>query len=380
MPKRKRAADTDSKDTRHASANEITVLHDADSSSRSHGDDDSTIGDMAPPGPYSYTRENRKQVRSQNKADDNSQHTRHPYFGQASALPPTDTTSDGEEDEATAYLRAVRAEAEGLASVVTAYPQQTSYDDYDPAYDYDDEYDENDPDEQEDTAGWYEDGAYIGAPSTTHTPTAPTAQSLYHDALCARFLALRTRLHVDPSKEEIASIPPEQPTTVSSRHNELAHREWRYHLRCTDPVPLQLRAMDTRTVLQLLSMVDGLLEASVNEGRNIAPVTSRWAWGLLGRLSIAGELSTQQVGTVRDLAKTAVWVGYKYRKMGGEQSEAGELEAAKKRVLGRLEEEEESQVPDANTLATLDFIITVAGEFYGQKDLLQSRLPWEKTR
>jgi len=337
---------------------------------------------MAPPGPYSYTRENRKQVRPRNKPDDNRQHTKHPFFGQASALPPADTTSDGEEDEATAYLRSVRAEAEGLASVVTAYPQATYDDqDYDPEHDYNDDnddYEENDHGEDEDTAGWYEDGAYIGAPTTAHTPyLPPTAQSLYYSVLCTRFRTLRARLHIEPSLEDKASIPPEQPTTVPNRHNELAHREWRYHLRSTEPVPLQLRAMESRTVLQLLSMVDGQLEASVNEARNITAVTSRWIWGLLGRLGTAGQLSTQQVGTVRDLAKTAVWVGYKYRKRSVEGGEASELEAAKARMLGRLEGEED-QVPDANTLATLDLIITVAGEFYGQKDLLQSRLPWEQ--
>ncbi|GAB7337454.1 hypothetical protein MBLNU457_g2792t1 [Dothideomycetes sp. NU457] len=334
---------------------------------------------MAPPGPYSYTRETRKQVQPRYKPDDNRQHTKHPYFGQASALPPADTTIDGEEDEATAYLRAVRAEAEGLASVVTANPQEPPYNDdydYDPEYDYNDDYSRE---ENDDPAGWYEDGAYIGAPATASPPTTtPTAQTLYHNALCTRFLTLRTHLHLDPSVDEKASLPPERPTTVSSRHNELAHREWRYHLRSTDPVPFQLRAMDTRTVLQLLSMIDGQLEASVNEGRNIPAVTSRWVWGLLGRLASAGQLSTQQVGTVRDLAKTAVWVGFKYRKRGVENGEGSELEVAKKRMLGRLQEEGE-MVPDDNTLATLDLIVTVAGEFYGQRDLLQSRLTWERT-
>jgi len=138
--------------------------------------------------------------------------------------------------------------------------------------------------------------------------------------------------------------------------------------------------MKSQTVLQLLSMIDGQLEASVNEAKNITAITSRWIWGLLARLEDGGQLNTNQVASVRDLAKTAVWVGYKYRKMGVEKDAGGsELDLAKAKILGKLDEaDQKEEIPDANTLATLDLIITVAGEFYGQRDLLQSRLSWEK--
>jgi len=387
MSKRKRPAgpEDSSADTTAAFSGSHSS-HNADTIAASH--DSSTIVDMAPPGPYSYTREKRQQTSSQNRPNNNGnngQHAKHPFFGQASALPQVETNSDGEEDEAMAYLRSVKAEAEGLASVVTAHPQDIPYDEqlYDPEYDYDDyEEDDQDQDEgEEDTAGWYEDGAYIGAPTAVQPMTVrPTAQSLYYDALSARFLTLRSRLHIEPSAESIASLSSTQPITVPHRSNELAHRTWRYNLRSTEPAPLQLRAMKSPTVLQLLSMIDGQLEASVNEAKNISGTTSRWIWGLLARLEDVGQLNTNQVANVRDLAKTAVWLGYKYRKMGVEKvSGESELEAAKARILGKLDEAgRKEEVPDANTLATLDLIITVAGEFYGQRDLLQSRLPWDK--
>lgn len=40
--------------------------------------------------------------------------------------------------------------------------------------------------------------------------------------------------------------------------------------------------------------------------------------------------------------------------------------------------EEKDQVPNSQTSAILDLIITVSGEFYGQRDLLWSRQPWQK--
>ncbi|CAD0109702.1 unnamed protein product [Aureobasidium uvarum] len=56
--------------------------------------------------------------------------------------------------------------------------------------------------------------------------------------------------------------------------------------------------------------------------------------------------------------------------------------AAKKRELqteAKVKEEEQKQeeFPDTNTCVTIDMLVTVASEFYGQKDLLVGRLPWE---
>lgn len=43
---------------------------------------------------------------------------------------------------------------------------------------------------------------------------------------------------------------------------------------------------------------------------------------------------------------------------------------------GEVGNEEDEEVPDANTKATLDMIITITGELYGQKDLLEFRDVW----
>ncbi|KAH0280538.1 hypothetical protein KCU91_g969, partial [Aureobasidium melanogenum] len=57
--------------------------------------------------------------------------------------------------------------------------------------------------------------------------------------------------------------------------------------------------------------------------------------------------------------------------------------AAKKRELQIEAEAQEKQnqqqedFPDTNTCVTIDMLVTVASEFYGQKDLLVGRLPWE---
>lgn len=57
--------------------------------------------------------------------------------------------------------------------------------------------------------------------------------------------------------------------------------------------------------------------------------------------------------------------------------------AAKKRELQieaetrEKKEQEQEEFPNTNTCVTIDMLVTVASEFYGQKDLLVGRLPWE---
>ncbi|KAI5259580.1 hypothetical protein E4T42_00211 [Aureobasidium subglaciale] len=56
--------------------------------------------------------------------------------------------------------------------------------------------------------------------------------------------------------------------------------------------------------------------------------------------------------------------------------------AAKKRQLQteaevQEEKQEQEEFPDTNTCVTIDMLVTVASEFYGQKDLLVGRLAWD---
>ncbi|QDS68037.1 hypothetical protein FKW77_009637 [Venturia effusa] len=67
---------------------------------------------------------------------------------------------------------------------------------------------------------------------------------------------------------------------------------------------------------------------------------------------------------------------------------AAAVESARVRLLEKIEQEVEnkspveenkdgnSTVPDCNTIATIDMIITIVGEVYGQKDLLEGRIDW----
>ena len=162
-----------------------------------------------------------------------------------------------------------------------------------------------------------------------------------------------------------------------------------------------------------------------------------WAWGLLGRCRDVGEMDSEDVGVLRGLGKkasalsrrlrageSAAEVGVEEDEDGGEgnvntgaaeEMGAGEagpqtdintevsveantsLEEARKELLAVLGSgdtekggnarngavEQENGVDTtleqmSDTHAMLDMVVTIVGECYGQRDLLDGRLAWEE--
>ena len=58
------------------------------------------------------------------------------------------------------------------------------------------------------------------------------------------------------------------------------------------------------------------------------------------------------------------------------EAEAQRLQEVSKESKNEKLGKEAEEVPNANTMATIDMIITIAGEFYGQRDLLEFREAW----
>jgi len=439
-----------------------------------------------PPGPYSYTAEKREKLfskddqwkakaksskKNKNKKRpqvDNTVPRTDPEYGQVGAIP-LGSGSD-EEDEGLQYLKMVRSEAQGLPRVVRAVmttnmapviSDQANSNDLGASH--------NDYEvEEEDEDGYYSDGTYIGRPDDIpeeeelDLPLALITQSYYHEELCYRFAAHHERMHSPPTAAAMSSLSDNHLISLP-RGNKPAYKEWKALLRDKSPHPAQVASMDTGTIVRLLDLIDGQIMRCYYGSTNVPDKLARWTWALLGRLDSVETLSTE-VGVVRNLAKTAVWVGRELQKKGlsnlassniikrqelddnddekpnvrdnemahekseGAGANGDDLVAAKARLIGKLEEpgpnneascgaEEDDDdqdygvmatlhqalvdpiqnhepirgkmadgrtgasdlfSPNANTLATLDMIITVAGEFYGQRDLLESRLMWEE--
>ncbi|KAF4548355.1 Hypothetical protein D9617_29g007320 [Elsinoe fawcettii] len=394
---------------------------------------DTSAADPAPQGPYSYTAEKREQLYfSGNSKDEGAQGQKRPRheqrknkprvderFGQFGAFPEPEEYDGGIERgqdgaegeagqgrEAWEYLRQVREEANGLPAVLSAEglewgredgQAQQGEEDWDA---YEEEY--------EDDELYFEDGVCYAAPETPVPEKVMTAQDLYYQALCKRFERDRGRMvKVEWSK---TTKPPGHVDKVSGlpyllsakdlfkAKNSRGGRPSLFGF--AGPTLRLISALDNEHVLKILTVLDEDIDEAINKQENLPASFGSWAWMLLSRLGDKGSLWSEQIVLVRDLAKRAGWA-LAALKIGTMQREAGIDILARERSAtngaaatidtdmedGEVEEEPAASttaedtgpkepVPNQSTMATLHAIITIAGEFYGQRDLLDSRLPW----
>lgn len=140
--------------------------------------------------------------------------------------------------------------------------------------------------------------------------------------------------------------------------------------------PNLLRTLDVETRVEI---------ALPNEADAIpAPLTDDTPSNGLDTAPQAPEQSTLDT----ELLPSSPHIEPKSSNSDNHETEANDLElaAAKERIRARLEEsadsihdrEDEASEAEAVTFATLDMILTVVGEFYGQRDLLEFRDLWDE--
>lgn len=267
----------------------------------------------------------------------------------------------------------------------------------------------------------------------------PEAQMSYYNLLRHRFLLLRSTLKCAPPLDSISALDESHPISLP-RNSFMAKKEWRRLLLAVDPQMVQLACMDMDSVLGVLGIMARLMSENFRSGdvERVRRIGA-WAWGLLGKCREVGQLGTEEVGEIRDLGKRAVKILQRMREEDEknelarldeassveedenqqdehapeppeeenvEADDAAKLEAAKARLQARLQgEDQEKPVAEAvqpaveqetadiateaeadiqnraidlagQIRAMLDMIITVVGEFYGQRDLLAKREVW----
>ena len=96
-------------------------------------------------------------------------------------------------------------------------------------------------------------------------------------------------------------------------------------MREVDPIPAQIASMDKDSVLRLLGLLTG--GTLLKRGAEVQVGVSRWAWGLLARLPDRGELTSEEIGIVRELGKKAVLVGMGLKEEQAWEEGMNEVEA-----------------------------------------------------
>lgn len=276
--------------------------------------------------------------------------------------------------------------------------------------------------DEDDTEDYHPDRAWIAAPTGNlqdELETAPDAQDLYYVSLLDRFAQIQAQLRIRPPLSAVEQLPSSQPISFPPDAAK-ARDKWRRVTQISGPSPAQLACMDPESVLELVKLltegISGIVKSRVKSriGRFGA-----WAWATLARCKDRGELSSEEIAEVRELGKKAVKLLEFVRRTYSveiehedgahpdvaieldegeimEPDERSELEQAKARMASVLDVESngdaielaEKQVDgdggvkeemDVNKQVhmVLDTVITIIGEVYGQRDLLEHRDIWE---
>ena len=324
--------------------------------------------------------------------------------------------------------------------------------------------------------GYYADGAYTAAPIPAAEDSLLNGhedeeeedpQEAYYTAFLARFRSFSSLLGHLPPRDLISSSASNTARKLSTGMKSV----WRSAFD-TMPTTTVLSQLPQESVLQGLQILESSLASGDLATKQFLGL---WAWGLMARCRDAGQMGSEEIGILRDLAKRAVWLlrglraGMDYlaqeqaqdtegNEMGSENGteeakgdasgdqEHEDLEtttsippadgtvqiakathtaedqldvddplaAAKASLLSSLTPEQSpatipssslaqdatqqianghspsADIPSAaqaeadeeqsgqamKVYATLDMIITIVGELYGQRDLLEGRLVW----
>jgi Survival motor neuron (SMN) interacting protein 1 (SIP1) len=219
-------------------------------------------------------------------------------------------------------------------------------------------------------------------------------QEQYYQILLDRFHALRSALEQPPPLQAIKDLSMSRPITLPSE-SKIAKDAWERHIIYCQPHPVQVASMDSVSVLNVLRLLSSRLRSFLNEGP--IPRIGTWAWALLARSPDRGMLGSEEVAELREFALKAITLlkegevndtpsGYRHEE-DEEDDEAEEDfgQAIREALLARAEMRNEKQSIDNisgdsefrwSKSSVLDMVITVVGEVYGQRDLLEKRPCW----
>ncbi|KIW12798.1 hypothetical protein PV08_07985 [Exophiala spinifera] len=296
------------------------------------------------------------------------------YTGQVGAFPGLGGEDDelfyGPAADGIDYLRMVRSEAKGVPHILAA-PKEKLADIHTVA----------------EEGGYYYDGAYTGVTkASVASPTAfPRAQQYYYDSLLTQFRLVQATMRCTPPLSSIEELASSQFISFPASTRK-ARSQWDAHMRACDPHPVQVACFDAETVLELVKFLRMRLNHFLfSKDGSLTGRIGAWAWAILGKCRDRGELSSDDIGELRALAQRALQILQKQvdgaaldESLWSEDGDAHEEVTQGPDDEIRTVEAGGSSHMDGLTKMTLDMIVTVVGEVYGQRDLLDLRTNWDE--
>lgn len=250
-----------------------------------------------------------------------------------------------------------------------------------------------------DEGGYFEDGTYtaVAIAQKDSTDTLPPAQRHYYDSILKHFRVVRATVRCSPPLSAIETLRSSQLISFPEESRK-AREQWEHHLLTADPNPTQVSCMDAQSIMELIKLSRRKLPLLLR-GKDVIVVKriGAWLWAILGKCRDREELSSEEIGEIRQLAQRAVQMASRVEgnpragtpSSSVAASEDGSVEGVE--GVGDCKENEGESTPIVEenlgdvshqrlVSTTLDMIITIVGEVYGQRDLLASRTTWSEPR
>lgn len=262
-------------------------------------------------------------------------------------------------------------------------------------------------------------------------------QEAYYSSLLARYSNLRAMLAMSfaASNDPASSAPTDSQMHWATAQNATEAR-WTRALLDTSPIPAYLFALSQDDVIRGLDRLGlVLIERNLVAASAVANLGG-WTWALLVQCREIGQMSSEEVSVLRVLAKKALRMGGKLRRAvlrpkepeqaeNADQDDGDGEEYVDEGIVGALSEADDgaerqgtdvegpapsndatakashqelldtldsngnpgtgqdsssvaTEDPDTKSraIALLDIIVTIVGERYGQRDLLEQRAAW----
>lgn len=237
----------------------------------------------------------------------------------------------------------------------------------------------------------------------------PLPQRRYYDSLLAQFRLVQATMRCTPPLAAVGALGPSHLISFPPESRG-AREQWEEHIRHMDPHPVQIACMDAESVLELVKFLKRKLGLLLRDADpQLRARLGAWIWATLGKCRDQGELSSEEVGELRALAQRAANMLSENDQGHTDQDDAGadhgsttaepyspneyaeiSISLGHRKAITRagpldategVHREATKTTPDdrSDLLGMiLEMIVTVVGELYGQRDLLELRPAWQK--
>ena len=309
------------------------------------------------------------------------------------------------------YLRMVRSEARGVPALLRAGRSLVGTDGGREGYEAGigegieaEMLEADDEVEDEGENGWT-DGVYTARATkgVDKKQEMSPGQIRYYEVLLAQFRAVQATMRCTPPIEAVKKLGY---TPISLPIGDASVREvWKKHIAWAEPNPVQLACMDLESVWQVLDLLVEMIKTMRRREKNktgaihgteeVRNRVGAWVWAVLSKMPDRGEMDGDEMARLRQFANSVIEDGSGERSFAeyasglllgevGENEIQGMLDAVKKRVLKSIEQTEDEEATEVEGEACelvdviADMVLTIVGEVYGQRDLLEHRRSWPR--